>query len=147
MVTLNSDSISRTFSSNEPNKLTACSMRSMLMRCSMLCFLLKNVDAGRSRLTVLSFTDGNGHLFSDLLLTLGGERHDEGVALHSGRKAPLRHAASLPQEGGKIRFEHVFSLRLRVGAGTWCYFQFVGQQRFRLPCDGQGKKAKSVHCV
>ena len=41
MVTLNSDSISRTFSSNEPNKLTACSMRSMLMRCSMLCFLLK----------------------------------------------------------------------------------------------------------
>ena len=40
-VTLNSDSISRTFSSNEPNKLTACSMRSMLMRCSMLCFLLK----------------------------------------------------------------------------------------------------------
>ena len=34
-------SISRTFSSNEPNKLTACSMRSMLMRCSMLCFLLK----------------------------------------------------------------------------------------------------------
>ena len=91
---------------------------------------------------MLSFTDGNGHLFSDLLLTLGGERHDEVVALHSGRKAPLRHAASLPQEGGKIRFEHVFSLRLRVGAGTWCYFQFVGQQRFRLPCDGQGKKAK-----
>ena len=42
----------------------------------------------------------------------------------------------------KIRFEHVFSLRLRVGAGTWCCFQFVGHQRFRLPCDGQGKKAK-----
>ena len=71
---------------------------------------------------MLSFTDGNGHLFSDLLLALGRERDDEGIALHSGRKAPLRHAASLPQKGGKLRFGHVFSLRLRVGAGTRRYF-------------------------
>ncbi len=134
--TLNSFSSKRTFSSKEPKILTACSSRSMLIRCSMPSLLKLSGRAVRFICCI------NRGLRPEFLPALRRQCHRQDIPPEPGGHLTGRYLAVGVHKAVEIRFQRRPRLLLPPGLRNRHRLRFVKPESLRLPYD---RKRNSAH--